>query len=436
MAGIMRYEIRREFAEKLISVTLEQYSKELEQMDYDYFYKKKVLNSTEVNLIKDGQNAAFSEAMLHLTTDNWLDRLNHTGIEELFDKCQEIAFRMYLDCRLDYPDSGKISIINDDDTNTVEDNNWRINIDSNNKIVNIKYGKADNVEIIQNNTVLHIFNLLSYKGGLSSKFSEIYASCKYGNKYDPLAIEDILLNSGIYFFWYKDDNGSNLKEWLPKEDYIKTKSDEEFSNIDLEKTQVTVTAEYKKGTNKLKFYYQIQGKSKKLLFDFLASNNQKNREFPTRDNTNDPTHEILYTCTSPKHPYIPQPFPSGTWKIQTFDTINDPLYGHYIFRTNATQKVEIWEKAEKETVLKNGEKKKIIFLQKAKDSNGNQLYVIDSGYQIHGGGYKNETDSLRSNQYIKNTEGCIRLQNIDTEIIYNTLLSYKNKYKYIALEVQ
>ena len=198
---------------------------------------------------------------------------------------------------------------------------------------------------------------------------------------------------------------------------------------------VTVKAVYDDSKGELTFTYTVGGKTENL-FVIKASNNQKERQWPTKsgdNNTTDP-EDIMYT--TPPHgeaqvPYIPGRFSKGKWKIIAFEKNGEKEYGPYKIRTDAFRYVEAWDYVFDEDLDTKIWKKRL-------DENGNVIKVKDSGLLIHGGGWSAATidNQKGSNEYTDTTLGCIRISNLDVLLIVKVLQAYLNDKGSISLEVK
>ena len=125
------------------------------------------------------------------------------------------------------------------------------------------------------------------------------------------------------------------------------------------------------------------------------------------------------------YPYIPGPFPDGTWKISSFELSNTDDYGPFKIRTDATRFVEAWHVSK--------DKKGNDVWKKILDKKGRPLLVRDNGLLIHGGGYSMSPQGV--NNFLDNTLGCIRINNEDAKTIVAQMSIYLKQRGYIELEV-
>ena len=307
---------------------------------------------------------------------------------------------------------------------------WKIYLDKNNQIKDVKYGpdKSKAQVISSDGKVGAVINMTGsdYENKGFAKKLLTAAGITATDKAD-LELQEKMLDSGLFYI--------NKKEgWIEKEKYFERMTPKDFLTIQDYK-DVTVKAVYDDNKGELTFTYTVGGKTEPL-FVINASNNQKIREWPTisGNNVTDNPQDIMYT-TPPygekEVPYIPGKFPKGkNWKITSFEKNGEKEYGPYKIRTDAWRWVEVWE-------LVENKKKGAYEWQKKKDSAGNIVKAKDSGLLIHGGGgsESNLDNKKGTNKYTDTTLGCIRISNLDVELIEKVLHSYLNLKK-INLEVK
>ena len=258
-----------------------------------------------------------------------------------------------------------------------------------------------------------------------------------------LELQNTMLDDGLFYI--------NKEEgWIEKQKYFERMTPSDFLTIQDYK-DVTVKAVYDDSKGELTFTYTAGGKTENL-FVIMASNNQKERQWPTKSGnnvfpseaaTNAEKKEIEMKTmpddgTTPVD-YIPGKFPKGNWKITAFEKqaeknskgerINSE-YGPYKIRTDAFRYVEAWEEYIDEERKKKWRKKT--------DKNGKVIKTRDSGLLIHGGGWSESSldNQKGSNKYTDTTLGCIRISNLDVLLIVKILQEYLNKKGYIELEVK
>ena len=312
---------------------------------------------------------------------------------------------------------------------TLSSDVWKIYLNEKNEIANVEYGNdRTKAQLINSDgSISEIINIDTeeYKklGGFAKKLLTA-AGIKVTSKAD-LELQEKMLDSGLFYI--------NKEEgWIEKEKYFERMTPKDFLTIQDYK-DVTVKAVYEDAKGELTFTYTAGGKTENL-FVITASNNQKERKWPTKsgsNNTTDPD-DIMYT-TPPygeeQVPYIPGKFPKGNWNITAFEKNGEKEYGPYKIRTDAWRYVEVWELVEN--------KQKRLEWQLKKDSDGNIVKAKDSGLLIHGGGWSesNLDNKKGSNKYIDTTLGCIRISNLDVFLIEKTLNAYL-AVKKINLEVK
>ena len=305
---------------------------------------------------------------------------------------------------------------------------WKIYLDKNDQIKDVKYGpdKTKAQVINSNGNVGSVIDMTGsdYENKGFAKKLLTAAGITATDKAD-FELQEKMLDSGLFYI--------NKKEgWIEKEKYFERMTPPDFLTIQDYK-DVTVKAVYEDAKGELTFTYTAGGKTENL-FVIKASNNQKERQWPTKsgsNNTTDPD-DIMYT-TPPygenKVPYIPGKFPIGNWNITDFEKNCEKEYGPYKIRTNAWRYVDVWELVEN--------KKKRLEWRLKKDSKGNIVKAKDSGLLIHGGGWSesNLDNKKGSNKYTDTTLGCIRISNLDVCLIEKTLNAYL-AVKKINLEVK
>jgi hypothetical protein len=320
----------------------------------------------------------------------------------------------------------------------VNEEAWKVYLDKNKKVIKVEYGTdKTKAQIIYSNGKKSQEIKLEGKDYEDKGFARkllIAAGIEATDKAN-LEIQDRMLDDGL--FYVNKDKG-----WIEKERYFKEMTPEDYLTIQDYK-DVTVKAVYDDNEGKLTFTYTAGGKTEEL-FIITASNNQKDREWPTAsgknvfpsDGINDKEKEKIEMKTMPDDgstpvDYIPGKFPKGNWKITAFEKNGKSEYGPYKIRTNAWREVEAWE----EVIDPKTQKKK---WSKKVDSNGNILKTRDAGLLIHGGGWsESELDNQKgSNKYTDTTLGCIRISNLDVLLIVKVLQTYLNLKGFILLEVK
>ena len=307
-------------------------------------------------------------------------------------------------------------------------NSWKVYLSEKNEITKVEYGtdKTKAQIITSDSTIGAVIEMVGadYEGkGFAKK---LLTAAKLETTEDAdLELQNKMLDDGLFYI--------NKEEgWIEKQKYFKRMTPPDFLTIQDYK-DVTVKAVYDDSKGELTFTYTAGGKTENL-FVIKASNNQKEREWPTKTGTNNTTdpEDIMYT--TPPHgeaqvPYIPGRFPKGNWKITAFEKNGEKEYGPYKIRTDAWRWVEVWELVEN--------KKKRLEWRIKKDSKGNVIKAKDSGLLIHGGGWSQSSldNQKGSNKYTDTTLGCIRISNLDVYLIEKTLNAYLN-IKKIDLEVK
>ena len=249
-----------------------------------------------------------------------------------------------------------------------------------------------------------------------------------------LELQNTMLDDGLFYI--------NKEEgWVTKESYFARMAAKDFMEIQDYK-DITVKAVYDDSKGELTFRYTAGGKTENL-FVIKASNNQKERQWPTKSGEKTFVKTNQMKTTPPENfnevDYIPSKFPKGNWKITAFEKqaeknskgerINSE-YGPYKIRTDAFRYVEAWEEYIDEERKKKWRKKT--------DKNGKVIKTRDSGLLIHGGGWSESSldNQKGSNKYTDTTLGCIRISNLDVLLIVKILQEYLNKKGYIEPEVK
>ncbi|MCR5436396.1 MAG: hypothetical protein K6E97_04950 [Treponema sp.] len=304
---------------------------------------------------------------------------------------------------------------------------WKIYLDNTNSIKKVEYGidKTKAQLIYSDGTISDEIIMTGEKYdkyGFAKKL--LVAADMKVNEENNINLQNIMLDDGL--FYVNKDKG-----WIEKERYFKEMTPEDFLTIQDYK-DVTVKAVYDDNEGKLTFTYTAGGKTEEL-FVITASNNQKDREWPTASGKKTFVKTDQMRTTPPVNSYevdyIPSKFPKGNWKITAFEENGAQEYGPYKIRTDAWRWVDVWEQYTDEYGELNWRKKK--------DKEGNIIKAKDAGLLIHGGGWsESDLDNKKgSNKYTDTTLGCIRISNLDVLLIVKVLDAYMSINKYISLEV-
>ena len=367
-----------------------------------------------------GVAEAYNKAVSAAYETKEFDNLSDSELDEMVDLSRQVS-QLY-ELGVDFSAADTV-VVNDDSF-------WKIYKNKDNTIIRVEYGQnAASVQIINHKgqiekTVQRRTDL----GGFSRSLLEAAGEEDYNNAKKIEMIETIMLDDGLFYI--------NKEEgWVTKESYFARMTAKDFLSIQDYK-DITVKAVYDDSKGELTFTYTAGGKTENL-FVIKASNNQMNREFPTKSGKN--VDEVRADISNPV-PYIPEKFPKGNWKIIAFEKqaeknskgerINSE-YGPYKIRTDAFRYVEAWDYVFDEDLDTKIWKKRL-------DENGNVIKVKDSGLLIHGGGWSESSldNQKGSNKYTDTTLGCIRISNLDVCLIVETLQSYLNKKGSIPLEVK
>lgn len=367
------------------------------------------------------------------------DRLSSEGVQDLLLKMRELSQKFCLKVQI----PADIEVIGDDVTlelNKIKNlkYSWKVYLNEDSQIKKVEYGSdKQKAQIIDSDgKLISEVEMVGkdYEGKGFAKKLLTAAGIKITKDKD-LELQNLMLDGGLFYI--------NKEEgWIEKEKYFERMTPKDFLKIQDYK-DVTVKAVYEDEKGELTFTYTAGGKTKKL-FVIKASNNQKNREWPTAsgnnvfpsDAVNSQEKRKIEMKTIPDDgttpvDYIPYKFPKGNWKITAFEKNETNEYGPYKIRTNAWREVEAWE----EVIDPKTQKKK---WRKKVDSNGNVVKTRDAGLLIHGGGWsESDLDNKKgSNKYTDTTLGCIRISNLDVLLIVKVLHTYLNLNGFILLEVK
>ena len=398
MATISRYKV-----EQYVTKIFKEYLGALKEAKRN---KKKLL--PEANILFEGMDEFAGFINSNNLQQKVYNRLNLEGIKELFNEAKLLAL---------YYDLPSYTMIKNADVieNTMtfsptehfsSPDTWKIYLNTNKKISKVEYGTdKTKAQIINSDGMIGaVIEMVGtdYEGkGFAKKL--LTAAKLETTEAANLELQNTMLDDGLFYI--------NKEEgWVTKESYFARMTAKDFLSIQDYK-DITVKSVYDDSKGELTFTYTAGGKTENL-FVIKASNNQKERQWPTKsgnNNTTDP-EDIMYT--TPPHgeaqvPYIPGRFPKGKWKIIAFEKNGEKEYGPYKIRTDAWRWVEVWELVEN--------KKKRLEWRIKKDSKGNIIKAKDSGLLIHGGGWSESSldNQKGSNKYTDTTLGCIRISNLD-----------------------
>lgn len=384
--------------------------------------KPKAVKGSELDrLASMMEENSFICAMSRITQSDF-ENLDSEGHKQLLLKCGLLSEKYSLGVRV--PKDVEMQ----EESIPLSEGCWKVYLDKCSNVCKVEYGSDKNkVQIISPNGIAGSETLMKgaeYDGKGFAKKLLTAAGIETTEKND-LMMQNRMLDDGLFYI--------NKEEgWIEKEKYFERMTPPDFLSIQDYK-DVIVKAVYEDIKGELIFTYTVGGKTENL-FVIKASNNQKERQWPTASGTNntiDP-NDIMYTTPlygETKVPYIPEKFPKGNWKITAFEKSFTKEYGPYKIRTNAWRWVDVWELAEN--------KKKRLEWRLKRDSNGNIIKAKDSGLLIHGGGWSESAldNKKGTNKYTDTTLGCIRISNLDVCLIEKTLNAYLN-IKKIDLEVK
>lgn len=384
--------------------------------------KPKAVKGSELDrLASMMEENSFIYAMSRITQSDF-ENLDSEGHKQLLLKCGLLSEKYSLGVRV----PKDVEVL--EESIPLSEECWKVYLDKCSNVCKVEYGADKNkVQIISPNGIARSETLMKgaeYDGKGFAKKLLTAAGIETTEKND-LMMQNRMLDDGLFYI--------NKEEgWIEKEKYFERMTPPDFLSIQDYK-DVIVKAVYEDTKGELIFTYTVGGKTENL-FVIKASNNQKERQWPTASGTNntiDP-NDIMYTTPlygETKVPYIPEKFPKGNWKITDFEKSFTKEYGPYKIRTNAWRWVDVWELAEN--------KKKRLEWRLKRDSNGNIIKAKDSGLLIHGGGWSESAldNKKGTNKYTDTTLGCIRISNLDVCLIEKTLNAYLN-IKKIDLEVK
>lgn len=384
--------------------------------------KPKAVKGSELDrLASMMEENSFIYAMSRITQSDF-ENLDSEGHKQLLLKCGLLSEKYSLGVRV--PKDVEVQ----EESIPLSEGCWKVYLDKCSNVCKVEYGSDKNkVQIISPNGIAWSETLMKgaeYDGKGFAKKLLTAAGIETTEKND-LMMQNRMLDDGLFYI--------NKEEgWIEKEKYFERMTPPDFLSIQDYK-DVIVKAVYEDTKGELIFTYTVGGKTENL-FVIKASNNQKERQWPTASGTNNTIdlNDIMYTTPlygETKVPYIPEKFPKGNWKITAFEKSFTKEYGPYKIRTNAWRWVDVWELAEN--------KKKRLEWRLKRDSNGNIIKAKDSGLLIHGGGWSESAldNKKGTNKYTDTTLGCIRISNLDVCLIEKTLNAYLN-IKKIDLEVK
>ena len=430
MAAISRYK-----AEQYVTKIFKEYLGALKEAKRN---KKKLL--PEANILFEGMDEFAGFINSNNLQQKVYNRLNLEGIKELFNEAKLLAL---------YYDLPSYTMIKNADVieNTMtfsptehfsSPDTWKIYLNTNKKISKVEYGTdKTKAQIINSDGMIGaVIEMVGtdYEGkGFAKKL--LTAAKLETTEAANLELQNTMLDDGLFYI--------NKEEgWVTKESYFARMTAKDFLSIQDYK-DITVKAVYDDSKGELTFTYTA-GKKTENLFVIKASNNQKERQWPTKSGNNVFPSEATTSAEKKKIEmktmpddgttpvdYIPEKFPKGNWKIIAFEKNGEKEYGPYKIRTDAWREVEAWEEYLDTKVYKKKWRKKT-------DKNGKTIKTRDSGLLIHGGGWSESSldNQKGSNKYTDTTLGCIRINNLDVLLIVKVLQAYLNEKNYIELEVK
>lgn len=402
--------------------------------------KPKAVKGSELDrLVSMMEENSFIYAMSRITQSDF-ENLDSEGHKQLLLKCGLLSEKYSLGVRV--PKDVEVQ----EESIPLSEGCWKVYLDKCSNVCKVEYGSDKNkVQIISPTGIAGSETLMKgaeYDGKGFAKKLLTAAGIETTEKND-LMMQNRMLDDGLFYI--------NKEEgWIEKEKYFERMTPPDFLSIQDYK-DVIVKAVYEDTKGELIFTYTVGGKTENL-FVIKASNNQKERQWPTASGNNvfpsdiadAKEREKVEMKTMPDDgttavDYIPGKFPKGNWEIIAFEKQDEKNtegkrinveYGPYKIRTNAWREVEAWEEAFDEANNKIWRKKT--------NENGKNIKTRDSGLLIHGGGWSESVidNQKGSNKYTDTTLGCIRISNLDVMLIVKVLQAYLKTKGYIVLEVK
>lgn len=274
--------------------------------------KPKAVKGSELDrLVSMMEENSFIYAMSRITQSDF-ENLDSEGHKQLLLKCGLLSEKYSLGVRV--PKDVEVQ----EESIPLSEGCWKVYLDKCSNVCKVEYGSDKNkVQIISPNGIAGSETLMKgaeYDGKGFAKKLLTAAGIETTEKND-LMMQNRMLDDGLFYI--------NKEEgWIEKEKYFERMTPPDFLSIQDYK-DVIVKAVYEDTKGELIFTYTVGGKTENL-FVIKASNNQKERQWPTASGTNntiDP-NDIMYTTPlygETKVPYIPEKFPKGNWKITAFE---------------------------------------------------------------------------------------------------------------------
>lgn len=344
--------------------------------------------------------------------DSEFAKLDDIGLRQISELCIKVSDKYNLGIKLENEQA-------EEETNE----EWKVFLDKNKKVTKVEYGKdKGKVRIYYSNGKMSALIKMEGKEYDDKGFARklLTAAGIEATEKANLEMQDRMLDDNLFYI--------NKEEgWIEKEKYFERMTPKDFLEIQDYK-DVTVKAVYEDSKGELTFTYTAGGKTN-MLFVIKASNNQKDRQWPSKTGT-----QYDSTKADPSNvygAYIPGKFPKGTWNIKSFEEVNDTEFGPYKIRTDAYRYVEAWNYEFDEDINKKVWKKRL-------DEDGNVIKIKDENLLIHGGGWSESIidNQKGSNKYTDTTLGCIRISNLDVYLIVKTLQKYLEMKELIELKVK
>lgn len=354
-----------------------------------------------------------------------VDAVFYTSVKESeFAKLDDIGLRQISELCIKVSDKYNLGIkLENEQTEEETNEEWKVFLDKNKKVTKVEYGKdKGKVRIYYSNGKMSALIKMEGKEYDDKGFARklLTAAGIEATEKANLEMQDRMLDDNLFYI--------NKEEgWIEKEKYFERMTPKDFLEIQDYK-DVTVKAVYEDSKGELTFTYTAGGKTN-ILFVIKASNNQKDRQWPSKTGT-----QYDSTKADPSNvygAYIPGKFPKGTWNIKSFEEVNDTEFGPYKIRTDAYRYVEAWNYEFDEDINKKVWKKRL-------DEDGNVIKIKDENLLIHGGGWSESIidNQKGSNKYTDTTLGCIRISNLDVYLIVKTLQKYLEMKELIELKVK
>ena len=314
-------------------------------------YKTYSQNYSKEALELLSKSTDFIDAVDTIRTLDSIRRINDEGIDELTELSRTISLLYHLRVHGKGVKLPTFNTIKDADvienknegTINLSINSWKVYLSEKNEITKVEYGtdKTKAQIITSDGTIGAVIEMVGadYEGkGFAKK---LLTAAKLETTEDAdLELQNKMLDDGLFYI--------NKEEgWIEKQKYFKRMTPPDFLTIQDYK-DVTVKAVYDDSKGELTFTYTAGGKTENL-FVIKASNNQKERQWPTKSGNNVFPSEAATSAEKKKIAmktmpddgttpvdYIPGKFPKGNWKITAFEKQAEKNSKRGMIKTNRT----------------------------------------------------------------------------------------------------